>query len=175
MTRPRMVLPPPETSNPIAPPPALAPFSSMIGALANPGCVVPSIVTGSVIVGSAVAGWMVCGPSGSMLKVILSAPATLLALRIASRSVQVPSQVPSPGSALEFTTKPAAGTQFENSEVLFAGSVAVAVTNAPGGTETANCGDTTTKPCGAALVTPPTAPMKVWPSPLPEGSQAGLW
>jgi hypothetical protein len=107
-----------------------------------------------------------------MLKVIVSRPSTPFAARIASRSVQVPSQVPSPGSAAEFTTNAGAGTQFENSDVLPAGSVAVAVMKENAGTLAENWGAALAKP--AALVTCAKEPINEAPSPLPEPSQASL-
>ena len=56
---------------------------------------------------------------------------------------------------------------FENSEVLFPGSVAVAVMICPGATVTAKVGLKLALP--AASVVTLIAPMKVWPSPNPEG------
>src|SRR5438270_10776329 len=67
---------------------------------------------------------------------------------------------------------PVTVTHGENAEVLFAGSVAVAVTTWPG-----------TRPTGSvtlmfALQLPSVvtfvAPINVWPSPLPDGSQVGV-
>jgi hypothetical protein len=125
MTNPRTVLPPLRIRSPEISGPANSPFSSTIGVPANPGWVVASIVTDSVIVGSAEVGRIVSGPAG-MLKVIVSRPskAGLLAVRMAWRSE------PGPESLVLITVSEAAWGN-ENSEVLPAGSVAVAVTNLP--------------------------------------------
>src|SRR5271157_3926701 len=88
MTSPRTVLPPPlpEIVNPFTFVPALAPFSSMIGAPAKPGWEVPSRITGTVIAGSAESGLIVCTPEPGMLKSIVWTPEAALTLRIACRN-----------------------------------------------------------------------------------------
>src|SRR5438128_1192942 len=63
--------------------PVLVPSISMIGRPAKPGCVVASMVSASVISGRAEAGVIVCGPPGTMLKLIVSAPTFRLASIIA--------------------------------------------------------------------------------------------
>ena len=64
---------------------------------------------------------------------------------------------------------PVAIRQRENSDVLFAGSVAVAVTTWPSGTIT---GRTTFMAALLPTVVTEVAPRKVWPSPWRRGSQA---
>lgn len=64
----------------LAPPPSI----STIGCPVKPGWLVASIITDSVIVGNALSGWMVYGPPG-MLKLIVSGPAVLFAVPMASR------------------------------------------------------------------------------------------
>ncbi len=110
------------------------PSSSISGAPAYPGCEVPSISrvsdTSSLLVSE-----ILCGPL-PIANSISSSVGAAFASSTASRSVQVASQVPSPGSAAELTVKTApspssTATADENSEVLSAASVAVAVTHAP--------------------------------------------
>ena len=50
---PRTVLPPAESTSPFTAAPAPAPFSSIVGALDQPGCVCPSITAGDDTAGSA--------------------------------------------------------------------------------------------------------------------------
>src|SRR4051812_27827642 len=76
--------------NPLIPAPALAPFNSMIGVPAKPGCVVPSITNGLVIVGKAEVGVMVKGPPPGMLKTMASAAIVTLASVIACRKDPAP-------------------------------------------------------------------------------------
>ena len=98
MTRAFTVLPPAVIAKPLAPTPALVPFSSINGEPENPGCVVPSIITGSVIKGSADSGVIVCTPAPGMLKMIVFKPAQLFTSSIACRSD------PAPLSAVVVTT-----------------------------------------------------------------------
>src|SRR5438034_5127029 len=64
------------------------------------------MTTGLVIAGKAESGVIVCGPGVGILKAIVSEPAAALAAVIASRRVHsVESQMPVPGSAVEFTVK----------------------------------------------------------------------
>ena len=108
MTRPVIVLDPAVMSRPSTPVPAAAPLSTMIGAPANPGCVVPSIVTGSVIVGSADVTAIVFAPEPIENRIV-SGPGFALAAWIASRSVQLAAlQTPSSVSAAELTVNVAA-------------------------------------------------------------------
>ena len=95
----------------------------MIGVPENPGWLVPSIVTVLVIAGRAVAGLIVCTPEPGMSKSIVSAVDAALAFRIAWRSE------PGPLSLVLVTVT--VEKSWENSDVLPAGSVAVAVKNWP--------------------------------------------
>src|SRR4051794_11673902 len=137
------------------------------------------MVVAAVIVGRFEPGVIVFWPAGRSKWISL--PGAASAALIASRSVQwVTVHVPSPGSALELTTKglacvaSVAGTHAENPDVLSPKeSVAVAVTASPGVTRAE-------RPGPVSIVTTPAAfacccenPMKVAPSPLPDGSQAG--
>jgi hypothetical protein len=64
------------------------------------------MVTASAIAGRDEAGVMVCGPLPGIAKLMVSAPALVLAALIASRKVHsVVLQPPVPGSAVEFTVK----------------------------------------------------------------------
>jgi hypothetical protein len=65
-----------------------------------------------------------------------------------------------------------AATQAENWEVLLPGSVAVAVTNWPGGTSPGKSAVKTATP--SAPVVTVSAPSNVSPSPKPDASQAVL-
>src|SRR5688572_7626151 len=70
------------------------------------------MITGVVIIGKAETGVIVCGPGPGILKSMVSEPGAALAAFIASRKVHsVASQVPVPGSAVEFTVnvRPAMG------------------------------------------------------------------
>ena len=108
ITRLATTLEPAVMCSPLAPVPAAAPFSSMSGLPAKPGCVVPSIVTGSVIAGRAEARAIVFEPDPIENRIV-SAPGEALAALIASRSVQLAAlQIPSSVSAAEFTVKVAA-------------------------------------------------------------------
>ena len=62
--------------------------------------------------------------------------------------------------------------QFENSEVLPLGSVAVAVSTFPAGTPTANIALMLALQLLSVVTV--VEPRKVWPSPRPEGSQIEL-
>src|SRR5688572_24253233 len=80
---------------------------------------------------------MTCGPvpgiaNATLLKAVV---ADAFAARIASRSVQVASQVPSPASDVVVTTRGGGSSakHAENSDVLPFDAVAVAVTTVPGG------------------------------------------
>ena len=122
--------------------------------------------------GKAEVGEIVIGPV-PIANSIVSSPGAAFASSTASRRVQVASQVPSPGSAAELTVKTApaavAATAGENSDVLSAASVAVAVTNAPGATGGAGASVKENGPAPELR-----EPRKVAPSPLPEGSAAAL-
>ena len=104
MTRPRIVVLPPDTRNPGSTSDTPVPFSSMIGVPVKPSCVVPSIVTAPVISGSGSPDTaIVCAPL-PMLKVIMSAPAEAFAAVMAVRRLHVASHVASPESAAVVTS-----------------------------------------------------------------------
>src|SRR5437764_11422502 len=73
--------------------------------------------------GNSPTGWIVWTPDPGMSNVIVSGPWLALAFRIACR------KEPGPLSSVLVTTKLSMFAAAENSEVLPAGSVAVAVTN----------------------------------------------
>jgi hypothetical protein len=112
-------------------PGALWPLSSITGLPSYPGCVVPSIVTGAVMGGSAVLSTssLFAGAPG-ILNLMMSWPGVLLALRIAVRSEPIPL------SLVVVTSVGSTSTcvHAENSDVLPAPSVAVAVMKWPNGT-----------------------------------------
>jgi hypothetical protein len=115
--------------------------SSTRGCPTYPGCVVASIVAGPETTGSAESIAIVCGPVPAMANSIVLAPVAAFAALIASRSEQCAAlHAPSLASFVELTVNvpPVGGppaavtrTQFENSDVFPAGSVAVAVTAVP--------------------------------------------
>src|SRR5262245_64974335 len=93
MTRPRMVVFPARTSNPLALMPALEPFNWIIGTAVKLVWVVPSMVTGSLMEGRAVSGVIVYGFEPAIRKAIMSAPGLLLASIIACRNEPEPESV----------------------------------------------------------------------------------
>src|SRR5437899_9957265 len=92
MTRPRTVLPPAVMRNPLAPAPALLPFSSMMGVLVNPGWVVPSRLVGRVSAGSGLCGAMVYGaaPEEMLKRMFATPPDVAFAFRMACRNDPAP-------------------------------------------------------------------------------------
>src|SRR5687767_6571644 len=62
--------------------------------------------------------------------------------------------------------------QLENSELLLFGSVAVAVIAEPAATGAAKVGENVALPLPSVVTS--AKPRKLWPSPLPDTSQAGL-
>jgi hypothetical protein len=88
MTNPRIVQPLPVIFRPLAEP-ALEPLRVMSGLPAKPGCVVASSVVPSPRPGSELCGEIVLAPE-PMENETLSAPAWLLASRIAWRSEPAP-------------------------------------------------------------------------------------
>src|SRR3990170_3766445 len=141
ITSQRIVVLPVKMARPCAPPPALVPFSSMMGQQVKPGWVVPSIVTGPAIAGSpGVAGVMVNAPvtllkPGSVvgiLKLITSVPARALDSWMAARRVQTP-------AAVAHTPFPAAASKASPVEltVNFEGAPACVVRNQTVGSKAA--------------------------------------
>ena len=138
MTKPLIVVEPAVTLKPCAEP-AENPLRFTSGVALPASCVVASMVTGSVIVGSAeVSPMLGKSPPASMLNVMVSGLPTLaFEALIASRRLQCVELHPkaSTTSFSVLTTSPAVtvttDSQTENSDVLPAESVAVAVTPSP--------------------------------------------
>ena len=127
--------------------------------------------------GSGDKGVIVRTPEPGMLNSMVFASAFELAALIASRRVQPPAanvHEPSSVSAVELTVrdKPSAVTQFENSDVLFDGSVAVAVIYGPSNEALGRF--TLIGALPFASVVRNVKPTNFFPSPLPEASHEGL-
>ena len=132
------------------------------------------MMTASVMVGSADVGAMVCGPAPAILKAMMSGCPPTLAEALAS--VMACRKLPAPLSLVFVTVNVVApvatATHGENSEVLFAGSVAVAVTNSPGTVAVKSVVLIVALPPASVLTV--VEPKKVRPSPLPDVSHAAL-